>query len=200
MIFHATKSKVLNRGTPPDAFLSELVSWGRIAPDEIFAINSEARDIYTSIKPVLGPWIGTPLSREWFLHRKAVMLEVLRVLAGFESSWNWREGVDTTNPTSNTPETMEAGAWQVSANSIAFGDDLRELVMDKVGTLDGTEFQKAMKSNRTLAMEYASRLLRHTTHHNGPAKRHEIDEWLRRDAVNEFMELVSTSPSHPELA
>jgi hypothetical protein len=29
------------------------------------------------------------------------MLEVLRVLAGFESSWDWEAGRHVTNPTSN---------------------------------------------------------------------------------------------------
>jgi hypothetical protein len=60
------------------------------------------------------------------------MLEVLRVLAGFESSWDWNAGVDTTNPTCVTPDTIEAGAWQVSANSTAFGEELKDLVLKKV--------------------------------------------------------------------
>jgi hypothetical protein len=34
------------------------------------------------------------------------MLEVTRVLAGFESSWHWNAGVDTNNPTSITPGTI----------------------------------------------------------------------------------------------
>jgi len=36
-------------------------------------------------------------------------------------------------------------------------------------------------------MEYIARLLRDTVRHNGPVKHHEIDDWLRRDAVEEFM-------------
>ena len=40
MAFHATKQKVLNRGIPPDSFLTELVAWGRTASDDIFAPNS----------------------------------------------------------------------------------------------------------------------------------------------------------------
>src|SRR5262245_8451414 len=86
-------------------------------------------------------------------HRRAVMLEVMRVLSGFESSWNWNDGRDTTNPTSVTPDTTEAGAWQVSANSMNFGQELKDLVLAKVGTLDGIAFQKAMKQDHTLAME-----------------------------------------------
>jgi hypothetical protein len=118
------------------------------------------------------------------------MLEVMRVLAGFESSWNWGEGRDENNSTSLTSETIEAGAWQVSANSMHFGKELKDLVLREVGTLDGDAFQKSMKENHTLAMEYVSLLLRRTIQHHGPVSRHEIDPWLRRDAVKEFETLL----------
>ncbi len=182
MAFHATKQEVFNRGVPPDSFLSELVTWGRTAPDEIFVPNPNV-DIYSNVVGVLGPWQG-------IRHRRAAMLEVMRVLAGFESSWDWNAGVDTSNPSSTTPDTIEAGAWQVSANSMAFGQELRELVLEKVGSLDGDDFQSAMKRDHQLAMEYIARLLRRTVNHNGPVKRHEIDPWLRRGAVAEFQALL----------
>ncbi len=182
MAFRATKQKVLNRGIPPDSFLNELVAWGRSAPDDIFAPNENA-DIYANVVDELGPWQGLP-------HRRAAMLEVLRVLAGFESSWNWNAGVDTTNPTSTTPTTIEAGAWQVSANSMSFGQELKDLVLRKVGSLDGNAFQAAMKRDHVLAIEYVARLLRRTVKHHGPVKRHEIDAWLRKDAVNEFQNML----------
>jgi hypothetical protein len=178
MTYTATKQHVFNRGIPPNDFLDELIAWGKTAPDEIFVRNAFS-DIYSSIFNTLGPWEST-------LHRRAVMLEVMRVLAGFESSWKWNEGRDITNSTSVTPETIEAGAWQVSANAMNFGQELKDLVMTQVGTLDGTEFQEAMKLNHPLAMEFIARLLRRTTRHNGPVVRHEIDRWLRRDAVAEF--------------
>ena len=182
MSYIATKQHVANRGVPPTDFLDQLVAWGKQAPDEIFAPNPHS-DVYSSVVSTLGPWQGIP-------HRRAVMLEVMRVLAGFESAWNWNEGCDTTNPTSVTPDTIEAGAWQVSANSMHFGQELKDLVLAKVGTLDGNAFQNAMKQNHPLAMEYIARLLRRTTHHNGPVLRHEIDPWLRRDAVAEFQTLL----------
>lgn len=181
--FRATKQHVFNRGIPPDDFLAQLVTWGKQAPDEIFVENSFS-DIYSSVKNTLGPW--RDLS-----HRRAALLEVMRVLAGFESSWDWNEGRDNTNPTSVTPDTIEAGAWQVSANSMNFGQELKDLVLREVGTLDGNDFQKAMKENHLLAMEYIARLLRRTVRHNGPVLRHEIDPWLRRDAVDEFEVLVN---------
>jgi hypothetical protein len=182
MKYITTKQHVLNRGIPPDDFLDQLIAWGKSAPDEIFAPNPFS-DIYSSVRNTLGPWEGIQ-------HRRAVMLEVMRVLAGFESSWDWNEGRDTTNPTSVTPDTIEAGAWQVSANSMSFGEELKQLVLAKVGTLDGIAFQKAMKENHPLAMEYVARLLRRTTRHHGPVLRHEIDPWLRPDAVAEFQALL----------
>ena len=185
MAYKATKQRVWNRGVPPDHFLDELVAWGKIAANDIFAPNS-ARDVYSNVFGTLGPWQGLS-------HRRAVMLEVMRVLAGFESSWNWNEGRDTTNKTSVTPTTIEAGAWQVSANSMVFGPELKSLVLAKVGAADGNSFQRAMKVNHQLAMEYIARLLRRTVNHNGPVKRHEIDRWLSKDAVAEFQSLLNPS-------
>ena len=197
MTFNATRQHVLNQskhppvnqGSPRPEFLEELVAWAKGAPDEIFAMNASFHDdIYDSVSHELGPWEG-------IAHRRAVMLEVLRVLAGFESSWNWKEGRDTTNATSITPDTIEAGAWQVSANSMAFGHELKDLVRGKVGSLDGNAFQHAMKENHPLAIEYAARLLRRTTRHNGPVKRGEIHPSLSKDAVAEFQALVETADS-----
>lgn len=188
MVYKATKQRVHNRGVPPDNFLDQLVAWGKTAPDEIFAPNA-ARDIYSNVFKVLGPWQGPG-------HRRAVMLEVMRVLAGFESSWNWNEGRDVHNATSVTAVTIEAGAWQVSANSMGFGQELKQLVLAKAGSLDGNVFQRAMKQNHPLAMEYIARLLRRTVNHNGPVKRHEIDSWLRNDAVAEFLDLLYPSSSN----
>jgi hypothetical protein len=85
MAFHATKQKVSNRGIPPDDFLEQLVKWGKTAPDEIFLPNNNV-DIYSNVVGILGPW-------EDLLHRRAAMLEVMRVLAGFESSWDWNADV-----------------------------------------------------------------------------------------------------------
>lgn len=181
--FALTKMPVKNRGIPPDAFLNELVEWGRGAADEIFAPRKDDRgetDVYTSVKPVLGPW-------ESAIHRRAAMLEVMRVLAGFESSWDWKEGVDTTNARSMANiRSEEAGAWQVSYDSLAFGSDLRALSISQCVPLGAKTFIDAMKSDHAFAMEYIARLLRHTIRHNGPVKRREIHPFLDRGAVGEF--------------
>lgn len=196
MNFRETKRSVLNRGIAPDDFLRELVEWGRSAPDDIFEVNP-LRDIYAKVKPELGPY-------ESLLHRKAVMLEVMRVLAGFESSWDWKEGVDTSRLGDDTPENSEAGAWQVSYDARLLHPSLRE-VLERAGIQNGVEFQCAMKFNHTLAMEFAARLMRVNTRHNGPlykgeernairrslrGEEHSVYPWLSRESVGEFEGLL----------
>ncbi|MGV3662023.1 MAG: N-acetylmuramoyl-L-alanine amidase [Prosthecobacter sp.] len=203
--FFDTLERVFNRGVPPVAFLQELVAWGRTAPDEIF-IDKPAKpketDVYASVVAELGPFGD-------LIHRKACMLEIMRVLAGFESSWKWPTGKDTNNPNENSADTDSAGAFQVSANSIGFGADLKALVAPH-GILNakknGVEFQKLMKANHVVAMEYAARLIRHTRMHHGPLHKgkernkfkaplnkeeQSIYPWLSKDAVAEFQQLLA---------
>jgi hypothetical protein len=190
VIFSATKSPVFNRGVPPDEFLAELVAWGKTASESIFTFNTEPHDVFGSTYPALGPWPGDEGTPEWLNARCAAMLEIMRVLAGFESSWDWNCGVDTSNPESDTPESEEAGAWQVSYDSHVIGQDLRDLLAAH-NINDGIAFQKAMKEDHALAMEYAARLFRHTTHENGPLVRHEVNPWLDKDSAAEFLKLMA---------
>jgi len=198
----ALKATVKNRGTPPDSFLDELISWARTAPDEIFVPNNEQYDVMTRLKPLLGSHVDTDAEGDpiyvWdnLQHRKAALLELLRCLAGFESSWNWNEGVDKTNQTSmHNIEGQETGIFQVSHDSLR---------LDKSGTLkqwlskhletavnNAQEFIDAMKSYHSFAIEYAARLLRISYKWDGPILRHEIDSSLSRAAVQEFISLIS---------
>jgi hypothetical protein len=195
--YSAALSSVLNRGTPPPAFLDEMVDWARSAPDEIFAPN-RAFDIYSKVHDELGPYRD-------LLHRKGVMLEVMRVLAGFESSWDWREGVDTSRLGADTPENSEAGAWQVSYDGRNLSPDLRPLLAAH-GVTNGINFQQKMKFDHPLAMEFVARLMRNNTRHNGPLYKgdersiirrslrgaeHSIYPWLRRESVEEFVQYLS---------
>ena len=176
--FVACKKKVYDRGIPPSAFLDELVDWAKGAPDEIFAPN-QLHDIYTNVVGDLGPWTG-------LTHRKAAMLEVLRVLGGFESSWDWDEGVDITNPNSNTPCSEEAGIFQCSGDSMDVAPSLKSLLLNETGQTDCETFKTETKANHRFAIEYCARLLRLTVNHHGPVKGRHINPHLRRDAVAEF--------------
>lgn len=194
--YSACLAPVYNRGKAPPAFLNEMIDWALKAPDHIFAPNANA-DIYGKVKSELGPW-------ENLTHRKAAMLEVMRVLAGFESSWDWTEGVDTSRLGTDSPENSEAGAWQVSYDARRLAPSLRVFLASKA-IADGVTFQRKTKFDHPFAMEFVARLMRHNTKHNGPlykgnerlairrslrSAEHSIYPWLRRGAVAEFMRFL----------
>jgi len=180
MNFIYSKARVLNRGTPPDEFLEQLVDWAKHAPMDLFAPNSEPADIYTYVKPVLGPWTSVE-------YRRGVLLEVMRVHAGFESSWNWNEGVDTTNHTSMTHlEGQETGAFQVSFDS-TYIDNHRLAHFAQSEDIDTPqEFIPRMKLDHELALTYYARLVRFNVQWAGPIKRGEILPWLSRKSAEEL--------------
>jgi hypothetical protein len=185
MEFFATKARVFNRGQPPDSFLDQLIRWGMREKSEVFDPNPNPDDIYALIKPVLGPWSS-------LLHRRAAMLEVMRVHAGFESSWNWDEGVDVTNQNSlENIEGQETGIFQVSFDStyIDHGAMKPFAVENGIGTAGS--FIPAMKSNHLLAMQYYARLVRVSIAWAGPLKRGEVNEWLSRSSMKEFQSLLA---------
>lgn len=180
----ALKSPVKGRSFPPnyDSFIAELISWGKTAPDEIFAPNSEPGDVVDVLRPLLGPWRG-------LIHRKAAMLELLRCLAGFESSWNWNEGVDRTNKTSMANiEGQETGIFQVSYDSLRLEHGATTLrdCLARHGVEGNLAFIGHMKSNHALALEYCARLLRISYKWDGPIKRAEINSSLSPAACAEF--------------
>jgi len=164
--------------SPPVSFLDELVDWALQAPDEIFAPNA-ADDVYSSIVTELGPFVFT-------VHRKAVMLEVLRVLAGHESTWNWKQGVDDDKKGIKTSHNEEAGAFQCSAHSMAWDQSLQDFVQTTLGATDDATFIAGSKSNHKFAIEYVARLLRITVEDSDPIVSHAVHHDLKRTAVAEF--------------
>ncbi len=194
--FRHLEEKVHDRGEPPKAFLEELIDWALAADDEIFDRN-ESLDVYSKIVGELGPWAD-------LRHRKAALCEVLRVLGGFESSWNWDEGRDmSANNTDH--DTMESGIFQCSSNSISFfkDDPYQEEIFQILGRRQrGPERSRAFiektKKDHGFALEYCARLLRKTTDHHGPVKHYRghiyqgkfqdgIGNHLSRAATNEFL-------------
>ena len=178
--------------SPPVSFLDELVDWGLTAPDVIFTPNANY-DIYSSVAAQLGPFPFT-------VHRKAVMLEVLRVLAGRETQWDWNHGVDRGKKEKKTSSTEEAGAFQCSANSMNLDKSLKDYVQATLGSTDDNTFITRSKSNHKFAIEYTARLLRVTIRHHGPILHHHIHPELRRDAVSEFrgyLERIGDFPLPP---
>lgn len=201
MTFVATKKGVFNRGVPPDSFLREHINWGLTASEELFAPNANY-DIYNKVYDELGPWKSP-------LHRRAVMLEVQRVLAGFESEWDFKEGVDTSRLGADTPENEEAGAWQVSYDARGLDPSLRTTLNAK-GITNGIQFQRVIKSDHPFAMEFEALLLRIDVKdfrrlHNGPLYKggeriairsklrgaeQSIYPWLSRASVAEYQEFL----------
>lgn len=199
-MFKATKQHVLNRGAPPDSFLEELIAWAKSAPDVIFAPNDVPVDVYTVVKSSLATLTGTDptgaKSYHWesFGQRKAALLETMRVHAGFESSWDWNEGVDTTNQTSMSHLSgQETGIFQVSFDSEWISHSAMKFFAQANGIDTPEKFIPAMKSNHVLALEYYARLSRISVAWAGPLLRHgdnSVYPWLRRDAVAEFQTLL----------
>ncbi|HEV7403028.1 MAG TPA: hypothetical protein VGO11_08890 [Chthoniobacteraceae bacterium] len=167
-------------GNPPDSFLDELIDAIEPLPDAVFAVGPRD-DIYSVMEGALGPWTG-------LLQRKAAMCEVLRVLAAFESDWNWNEGVDVDNERSETHlQSRETGIFQVSADSMAFDPSLPECVDRLAGGHDDEIFIHAMKSNHALAVEYCARLLRFDTGWSGTIDdRSDVIDHVSRASMAEF--------------
>jgi len=200
--YPAIFSKVHNRGIPPVSFIETLVYAMRTLPDEIFGTDYRSRtedDIYS--------WLhkqGEVSQVASYGRRRAIMCEVLRVLGGFESSWDWKAGRDVTNASSNRPETTEAGIFQCSANSVNFDASLiacfswYAYVYEMPAWVDmkksGFNFQWMSKNVFGYAIDHCVRLLRFTIRHHGPILRGEILPWISLDGIREFEALLSNTP------
>lgn len=201
MTFKETKAVVSNRGCAPDSFLTEQVEWARSAPDDIFAPNTIAVEIYSVIKSRLGTpegkdAAGVPVYH-WddLLHRKAALLEAQRVHALFESSCKWDEGVDRSARDRSDPETQESGAFQVSFDSTELHHRAMLPFAIKHGIDTPSKFIPAMKADHALALEYYSRLVRGDISWAGPLIRNGLNSvypWLRRPAMSEYRALLAS--------
>lgn len=185
--FNYCLTPVRTHGAPPVSFLNELLDIATTLPDEIFAPNASQgnHDIYNLVAPMLGPWTS-------LLHRKAAMLEVLRVDGAFESDWHWNEGADTTAGP-ETPAETETGLWQASFNSVTFDPSLAACVNRHCGGVSAQLFIPAMKSDHAFAVEYVARLFRFNTRWSGPSNRGWIQACVNRDSVNELQSFLAVA-------
>ena len=116
----------------------------------------------------------------------------MRVVAGFESSWKWTEGVDVTNLHSvQNPDGEETGIFQVSFDSTRLNNNAMKpfAVANGIGTIGS--FISKMKTDHRLALEYFARLSRINIRWDGPLIRHEVDPWLSSASVSEFQDLLT---------
>ena len=126
------------------------------------------------------------------------MLEVLRCLAGLETMWDWNHGVDAGKKVAKTSHNEEAGAFQVSADSMGNGQSLKDYAQATLGATDDATFISGMKSNHAFAIEYTVRLLRITINHHGPFVRsRSIYGQLNRAAVKEFRDYLEILGDFP---
>ncbi|MET3134364.1 hypothetical protein AAKU55_004660 [Oxalobacteraceae bacterium GrIS 1.11] len=173
----------------PNSFLDQLIDTINGLPDAAFEANN-LHDIYSVMLGALGPYTG-------ILHRKAVMCEVLRVQAAFESDWHWERGVDPCNASSMAhKEGEETGAFQVSWDSMPNDPSLPACVDRYAHAHDVDTFIKAMKENHALAVEYCARLLRFNTRWCGTLNDASmVIAHVRRDAVSEFQGFLQLNPT-----
>lgn len=189
--WNACLRKVEDRGTPSTAFLNELLTWGKTAPEWIFAKDA-GNDVFGVLAPVLGPWD----SRDFIGHRRAAMLEALRVLAGCESSWRWTEGKDRNNK-STDPRTFEAGIFQASYDSLFINNasPLREYAKTVGADAGPSKFQQITKSNHQFAIGYTARLISITRTQNSPLLDGLVKRNVSKAAVAEFRSKLKGAPA-----
>jgi hypothetical protein len=162
---------IYNRGIPPQSFIDEVVKTTKAAPDVVVAVNSN-NDIYSLVKPKLAPNGWRSLA-----HRRAAMATVMITLGAYESSYDFTEGVDVSNPSSLVNKcSEEAGAFQTSANSMSFSSTLSDFFNDNCKDFRANQANACMAwvactkspSKKSFQIEFTERLLRYTTRHHGP--------------------------------
>lgn len=179
--------QVHNRGKAPFNVIKDIVLSLRQSPDEVFAPNDNY-DIFSSIKPELGPW--TSLKQ-----RAASLGAAMVVQAGFESTWDYTEGRDmSANNTSSCTE--EAGMYQTSGNMNDFNKEAQDVLKPYQihmcgGKATCEEFKACTKEpNVSFTHGHFIRASRITVNHWGPIKRKEINPWLSRACASQIESLL----------
>jgi len=193
-VYNACRKEINGHGKPPIEFLDTLIDTINSLPDEVFERNNKY-DIYSVMNGVLGPYNDLK-------HRRAVMCEVLRVVAAFESDWDWNEGEDKNKPVEKkTKEAEETGAFQVSWDSMSTDNSLKTCVEKLAGSLAVDTFIASMKSNHQLSIEYCARLLRFdTTWCYTINTKSMVISNVRKSAVAEFENFLTTDTVSAKLS
>lgn len=194
-VFKDTKYKIHDRGISPDWFNDKLTDCikKQLVEDPSYFERNENFDAYSSMEKQLGPWTSTA-------YRAAAMANYLQILAGYESSWDPKEGRDTTNPNEDTPWNEEAGIYQTSADSITTRK-MRDLftkyanmpfaLTDEVAN----KFISLSKENFEYCTLHTILVLRQTIRHHGPASSRAVNKWLKKEAVLEFQKFITEGGS-----
>lgn len=187
MSYQFAISVVYNRGAPPVAFIDELVLWAKFAGDDVFMPN-DSNDIYAKYAPVLGPWTSLP-------QRKAGMMEMLRVLAGYEVAGHGRP-----EPTRIILITARQQPRRGSSRCRRTRWPLATLKTRLFAFWQhrSGRFYPGDETDTFFALDYAARLLRLTINANGPVLHDDLasgdkkylHHWLSPSAMNEFMALI----------
>lgn len=199
--FNHTRQEVYNRGGAPENFLNFIVDWALDTPSQLFQYNDNA-DVYSHVRYKLGPWKE---GDDFLTHRKAVMLEVLRTLCGFESSWNWEEDYDQSAnegyPTDRHIKEWEAGILQSSSDSLNTYQSCSQYAAALgIGVNDHTAFRMLSMQKGAFPIHYGVLILRETYMHHGPLLRTEnntadsqessLHPYLSKACVAEFENLL----------
>jgi hypothetical protein len=165
------------RKAPPLQFIKDLYVWIKVAPEFLYARNSEPRDAFSHLSSYLGINKDSTLK-----YRQAALFELMRVSAAMESSFNWQQGRDKAAQNYDW-YTQEAGMFQTSPNSHVYAhkgwgrwEYLDKLVakhgvgLVKQGSPNNELWNKLMKdeSKKHVIFEHHAFMLRHNFRHYGP--------------------------------
>lgn len=172
-----------NQGKIKTEVLNNIIDFVRSAPDQVFEKNEE-QDLYWLLAKTMGP-ITT------IKQRRAVMADTQIVLGALESSWRYGIGIDPATSTSKPCDEWEAGMFQCSSNSMAFGKGkltalFKAACGDYLSLGNCKGFQKCTKEEPAFAHSYVALLLRYTTRHHGPLLRGNVARYMSKSCQNEI--------------
>jgi hypothetical protein len=170
------------RKAPPLDFLNDLYVWIKVAPEFLYARNSEPRDAFSHLASYLGINKDSTLK-----YRQAALFELMRVSAAMESSFNWQEERDKA-ASNYTYYTMESGIFQSAPNTHIYAHKgngyQRWAYLDKLvapyisrpvhinDEAANKEWNALMKdeTKKHVIFEHHAFMVRHNFHHYGPIR------------------------------